>query len=134
VKIERTSAERQFETLIKESIETNDPENIDLRLKYAVSKFSRYSSSIGDKKEAVRTLADVLEFLKESDIRLPRDDEKNLFNIINNFDIRHLNRKQQSDYDKDIWYDWMFYTFLASIHVLLKLNDKKLDLKVQHIE
>jgi hypothetical protein len=123
-----------FETLIEEAIGTNDPDSIDLRVKYAISKFSRYNSSVEDKKEAVRTLADVLEYLKESDIRLPRDDEKNLFNIINNFDIRHLNRKQQSDYDKDIWYDWMFYTFLASIRVLLKLNDKKFDLKIQHTE
>lgn len=115
-----------FEPLIREAVITNDPENIDLRVKYAISKFLRYSSSIGDKKEAVRTLADVLEYLKEGGIRLPTDDEKNLFNIINNFDIRHLNRKQQSDYDKDVWYDWIFYTFLASIHVLLKLDDKKI--------
>ena len=52
-----------FEPLIEEDIETNDPENIDSRVKYAISKFSRYNSSIEEKKEAVRTLADVLEYL-----------------------------------------------------------------------
>lgn len=119
-----------FEPLIEENFETNDPENIDLRKKHAISKFSRYNSSVEEKKEAVRTLADVLEYLKKSDIKLPEKDDKDLFNIINNFDIRHLNRKQQSAYDKDIWYEWMFYTFLASINVLLKLNGEKFDLKI----
>jgi len=124
-----------FETLIEEYIETNDSENIDSRIKYAISKFSRYNSSIEDKKDAVRTLADILEYLREDlkgRIFLPKSDENDLFNIINNFDIRHLNRKQQSDYDKDLWYDWMFYTFLISIRVLLKLNDEKFDLKIEH--
>lgn len=123
-----------FETLIKEAIETNDPESIDLRVKYAISKFSHYNSSIEDKKEAVRKLADVLEYLREGGIRLPKDDDNTLFNIINNFDIRHLNRKQQTDYDKDIWYDWMFYTFLSSINVLLKLDKKQFNQEVQHTE
>lgn len=118
------------ESLIKEAVETNDPKNIDSRIKYAIIKFSRYNSSIEDKKEAVRTLADVLEYLRKSNIKLPKNDDSDLFNIINNFDIRHLNRAQQSDYDKDVWYDWMFYTFLASIHVLLKLNVEKFDLKI----
>jgi len=113
-----------FETLIKENIETTDPKNIDLRVKYAISKFSRYNSSIEDKKEAVRTLADVLEYLRESNIKLLKNDDSDLFNIINNFDIRHHKQTQKSDYDKDIWYDWMFYTFLASIHALLKFNEK----------
>jgi hypothetical protein len=124
--------------LIDEVIETNDPENIDLRVNYAVSKFSRYNSSIEDKKDAVRTLADVLEYLRESlkedGAYLFTEDDKNLRNIMNNFNIRHQNRSQHSDYDKDIWYDWVFYTFLASVHVSLKLNDKKFDLKTLHTE
>lgn len=119
-----------FKPVIEESIETNDPENIDLRVKYAISKFSRYNSSVEEKKEAVRTLAGVLEYLRKSDIKLPENDDSDLFNIINNFDIRHHNQIQKSDYDKDVWYNWMFYTFLASIHVLLKLNVEKFDLKI----
>lgn len=119
-----------FEPLTKENIETNDSKNIDLRVNYAISKFSRYNSSVEEKKEAVRTLADVLEYLGKFGIKLDNKDDSDLFEIINGFDIRHHNRTQQGDYDKDVWYDWMFYTFLASIHVLLKLNDKKFDLKI----
>lgn len=123
-----------FETLIEEVVETNDPENIDSRVKYAISKFSRYNSSIEEKKDAVRTLGDVLEYLGKHKIKLDNKDDSDLFKIINGFDIRHHNREQQSGYDKDIWYDWMFYTFNASIHVLLKLNDEKFDLKIQYVE
>lgn len=119
-----------FKTLIEEVVETNDPENIDSRIKYAISKFSRYSSSIEEKKDAIRTLGDVLEYLGKFGIKLDNKDDSDLFKIINGFDIRHHNREQQSGYDKDIWYDWMFYTFYASIHVLLKVNDGKFDLKI----
>ena len=112
-----------LETLVEEIIETDEPHNIDSKIHLAVSKFSRYNATIDDKKEAVRTLADVLEYLKKEGIRLQSRDESDLFNIINNFDIRHHNRDQQGDYDKEIWYDWMFYTFLASIYTLLELEE-----------
>jgi len=123
-----------FESLIEGTIETNDPEDIDSRVKYAISKFSRYNSSVEEKKDAVRTLGDVLEYLGKFGIKLDNKDDSDLFKIINGFDIRHHDRKQQSGYDKDLWYDWMFYTFLASINVLLKLNDKKFGLKTQQVE
>ena len=123
-----------FETLIEEVVETNDPENIDSRVKYAISKFSRYNSSVEEKKDAVRTLGDVLEYLGKFGIKLDNKDDSDLFKIINGFDIRHHNREQQNSYDKDVWYDWMFYTFYASIRVLLKLNYEKFDLKIQHVE
>ena len=112
--------------LVEELIETDNPDNIDSRIHLALSKYSRYNANIDDKKESVRTLADVLEYLRKGDIKLLKSDDSDLFNLINNFDIRHHNQMQKGDYDKDVWYDWMFYTFLASIYALLKLNDKKL--------
>lgn len=111
-----------LETLVEEIIETDDPHNIDLKIHLAVTKFSRYNATIDDKKDAIRILADVLEYLKTEGFRFQSKDESDLFNIINNFDIRHHNRSQRGDYDKEIWYDWMFYTFLASINTLLKLE------------
>lgn len=113
-----------MESLIDEKIVTEDPDNIDNRIKTAKRKYLRYGASLDDKKDAVRTLADVLEFLKKSNIRLLKKDESDLFQIINSFDIRHHNKSQQGDYDKEIWYDWLFYTFLASIYVLLKLESE----------
>ncbi|MEA1945122.1 MAG: hypothetical protein U9N07_07315 [Euryarchaeota archaeon] len=111
-----------LEPIFEEIVQTDDPENIDMRIQSAISKYMKYGATISDKKDAVRALADVLEFLKKSGIRLQKKDESDLFKIINNFDIRHHNKSQQGEYDKEIWYDWMFYTFLSSINVLLKLK------------
>jgi hypothetical protein len=116
-----------FETLVSETFETSDPNNIDFRIQSAISKYFYYDSSIEDKKDAIIKLAGVLEYLRDNGIKLPKKDDDDLFNIMNNFDIRHHKKIQQRDYDKDIWYDWLFYTFLASINVLLKLNDEIFD-------
>ena len=111
-----------LETLSEEIVEAGDPENIDNRIHTAIIKYKRYNATLDDKKDAIRILADVLEYLKSKDIRLPSKDDSDLFRIINTFDIRHHNRMQQSEYNREIWYDWMFYTFLSSINVLLKLR------------
>lgn len=112
-----------LEDLVETIVATGDPENIDNRIKSAIIKFRRYGATLEDKKDAVRTLGDVLEFLRAQNIRLPNRDDDALFQILNTFDIRHHRREQQGDYDKEIWYDWMFFTFLASTQVLLKLHD-----------
>ena len=52
-----------FEDLVNEELPVHDPENIDDKIKVAVSKFRRHHSSIDDKKDAIRILEDVLEFL-----------------------------------------------------------------------
>lgn len=113
-----------FEQLIEETIQTDEPGSIDDRIKYSKSKYFNYGSTNEDKKEAIRTLADVLEFLKKEGVTLPSKDDSDLFQIINRFDIRHHNRDQVGDYDRELWNDWMFYTFLSSIKVLIKIKEK----------
>lgn len=111
-----------LKTLIHETITTGDTANVDNRVQYAISKFLKYDSDINEKKDAVRTLADVLEYYKKQGVKFESKDDSDLFNIINGFDIRHHNKVQQSSYDKEFWYEWMFYTFLASINSLIKLQ------------
>ena len=123
-----------FEPLIAETIETNDPENIDAKYKHAISGYSRYNSSIEDKEAALIELCGVLEYLQKRGVKLPEKDDGDLFRIMNEFNLRHKNRKQHSEYNEEVWYEWFFYTFLASVHVLLKLNDKKFDPKIPHTE
>ena len=113
-----------LETIFEEIVKTDDPKNIDDRISVATKKYRRHNATLDNKKDAIRTLGDVLEYLKKEGYRLQTKDDSDLFNIINNFDIRHHNREQQGGYDKEIWYDWMFYTFLSSINVLLKLHKK----------
>lgn len=84
-----------FEPIFQEIEKTNDPANFDDRVNTAIAKFRRYRATMDDKKDAVRTLADVLEYLRKSGIKLPNKDDDTLFNIINNFDIHHHNREQQ---------------------------------------
>ena len=113
-----------FKELVEEIPHTDDPNNIDKRIKTSITKYFRYGSTIDEKKDAIRSLADVLEYLKKEGYVLPPKDDSDLFKIINRYDIRHHNRFQQSDYDVNIWYDWFFYNFLSSINVLLKLKEK----------
>jgi hypothetical protein len=91
----------------------------------AIHLFRRYRASIQDRQTAVRELADVLEFLKPKLKEvLMKKDESDLFNIANNFDIRHNNKDQKTHYDKAIWLSWMFYYYLATIHASLRLIEK----------
>ena len=55
---------------------------------------------------------------------LGTQDEKDLFNIANNFGIRHFSDKQRTDYDP-AWLSWMFHCYLAAIHACLHLMKRK---------
>jgi len=80
---------------------------------------------LDEKKDAIRDLADVLEYLRPrlKDV-LSSKDENDLFNLANNFGIRHHNANQKTDYDKEIWYPWMFYYYLATIRACISLLRK----------
>jgi hypothetical protein len=94
------------------------------RVQSAVDKFRRRASTRDDRRDAVRDLGDVLEPLrKQAGTYLSSKDESDLFNILNNFDIRHNNETQKKDYDP-IWLSGLFYHYLAMIHVLTHLIDR----------
>lgn len=112
-------------TLLEADIPSNDTENINNKIKLAVLKFRRHRSTLEDRKDSLRELADVLEYLRpEIKKVLDGKDENDLFNIANNFGIRHHNSQQKVDYDKSIWYSWMFHYYLATIHAALRLIAK----------
>ena len=75
---------------------------------------------------AVRELFDALEKLRpELKAEMLSKDEGDLFNIANNFTIRHLRQGQKSNYDSAIWHQWMFYVNLSTIHVITRLMNRK---------
>ena len=117
----RISAISGIEKLIEAEIKTADVKDVDERIKYSISKFLHFDSSLNEKKEAIRTLGDVLEYYRKQDVKLEKKDDSALFQILNKFDLRHHNKEQLGDYDKDVWYEWMFYTYLASIRLLQKI-------------
>jgi hypothetical protein len=102
-----------------------DRENVNSRVMSAISVFRRYRSSLEDKRNAVKMLVDVLEFLrpKLKDV-LNKADERELFQIANSFGIRHHSEKQKTEYDQVIWLDWMFYYYLATINATVRLITK----------
>jgi hypothetical protein len=102
-----------------------DPDNITARVSAAQLKFRRSRSSIEDRRDAIRDLADVLEYLRPK-LRnsLTKKDEADLFEIANRFGVRHHDDKQKNDYDKPIFYSWMFYYYLATIHASVRLIER----------
>ncbi len=102
-----------------------DPDGVQARVEEATRRFRHYHASEADRHAAIRSLADVLEFLRPRAKQvLTKEDEADLFNLANNFGIRHNNAKQKTDYDKDIWYRWVFYYYLATIHATVRLLEK----------
>lgn len=87
----------------------------------AVRAFRHFSATREQRINAVRNLADVLEFyrpqIKTSELG---SDEAALFNIANNFGIRHHNKIQKPEYS-DSFVDWLFHMYLASVHLMLRL-------------
>jgi hypothetical protein len=113
-------------TLIAASLPQRDPENIEARVEKAKDRFLRHHSSLEDRKHALRDLADVLEYLRpQIKAVVSKKDENDLFSIINTFGIRHHNPQQKTNYDTSVWYSWMFYFYLATIHACLRLIEKR---------
>jgi hypothetical protein len=117
--------EKGLETLLEAAVPASDKERVASRVDAAMTKFRRHRSSLEDRRDAVRDLADVLEFLRPKvKVVLSGKDEDDLFNLANNFGVRHNNERQKTNYDKAIWYSWMFYHYLSTIHACLRLIDK----------
>lgn len=116
------SAEQGMDFLLDAELPKYDEQNIDRIVAASILKFRRHRSSTTERKEAVRALADVLEFLRPKlKHALTKKDETDLFNIANNFAIRHHNVDQKNEYDQPIWLSWIFYFYLATIHAAIRL-------------
>lgn len=100
-------------------------DDIRQKMNLAIKKYRESRSNLDERRIAIRELADILETLRvDAQQYLSNKDEGDLFNIANNFSIRHSNESQKKNYDKDIWYSWMFYFYIATIHVLLRIKER----------
>jgi hypothetical protein len=105
-----------------------DERNVDSKVRNAIAKWRNRNLSLLGKKEAIRELADVFEWLKKSkklSAVLDGKDESALFDLANNFGIRHHDPKQKTNYDAAIWYSWIFHFYLATYHAAIRLLIKK---------
>lgn len=104
-----------------------DLQNIDPLIKKAIKQWKNRNQTLDEKKQAIINLANVFEFLKDEGTLekvLNSKDTKDLFNIANNFSIRHYSKLQKTDYDTEIWYDWIIQFYLATCTTTLKLINK----------
>jgi hypothetical protein len=122
--IEHT-ADEGLDQLIDAVLPTKDPD-IAQRVAGAIALYRNRGRTDEDLRLAVRELFDVLEKLRPAlKQEMLSKDEGDLFNIANNFTIRHLNQKQNGNYDSAIWHQWMFYVNLSTIHVITRLMNRK---------
>lgn len=114
-------ADKGVETLLSARLPTSAGDNTQKRLEDAIGLFRRRHASLTDRHSAVRMLADILEELRPRlKHALSKKDEGDLFNIANNFEIRHRNEKQKSQYDRSLWLSWMFYFYVATLHFAVR--------------
>jgi hypothetical protein len=113
-----------MESLVEEKPQAIDEANIESRISRAISLFLSRQRTVENMRDAVRELGDVLEYMKKEyslDKLLLKKDSSDLFQILNGFGIRHHNPQQQSKYDVDIFYPWLFYYYLAAVRAMQKL-------------
>ncbi len=107
------------QALIEAMVDRTDDEGDPIR--HAVALFRARHATRQEKRSAAVALAHVLEsrrpMLKAS---LLSGDEGALFQIANQFAIRHQNEQQKSDYD-DAFLDWVFWWYLATIELTDRL-------------
>lgn len=102
-----------------------DPHNRTL-VEAAINKFRRRGATPTDRRDAIRDLADVLEHYRPSvKVHLLSKDEGALFEIANKFWIRHNKPDQYKDYDRELWWAWLFYIYLASIALVVRLVERQ---------
>ena len=109
-----------FEQLHDATVPTED-KTIAQLIEAAKTEYRRHGASLDARRHAVADLAGVLEALRpKMGDAITSKDEADLFNIANNFGIRHHNDKQKTDYETSVWLSWMFYVYLSTIHLILR--------------
>lgn len=106
--------------LIDTAVETDDE-----KIASNISLYRNRSANIHDRRAAVGQLAGYLEKRRQTfkNVQFTKGDEGALFNIFNNFALRHDNAIQQDDYG-DEYLDWIFWTTLAGIRLLKQVDDR----------
>lgn len=88
----------------------------------AIRKFHSRESSQHDRRSAIREVGDIFEkYRSQSQLHLTSKVENELFTLLNQFGIRHMDNKQHTGYPEDVYYPWIFYYLLAALNALGKL-------------
>src|SRR6267142_23180 len=117
-----TKPEPGFEALLQKPLPSVDPEHVDDVVAAARRKFLGRHATPLDRLDAVRDLAAALERMRpQVEKVLTQKDAKDVYYFMNHFAIRHNRPDQQSNYDKEVIYEWAFYIYLATLHASASL-------------
>jgi hypothetical protein len=118
---------------LKELMNSEPPETMgDIvlnQLNTATKMYYRFNSNEEEKKKAINILADILEPIRtklenllneEYDISKDKHDRL-IFDIFNNFHIRHNLKRDHKNYSKPIWYDHMMQYYSSVILTYYRL-------------
>jgi hypothetical protein len=119
--------------MLTEDLKKIPSEDIMSQMRTAVKLYYRFDSDLEMKKKAINIMADILEPLR-SDLKdilnakleiNKNDHDKLIFEIVNGFNIRHNNSKQKTNYEHEVWYDWMMQYYTSVIITYFKLKSIK---------
>ncbi|MGF1661932.1 MAG: hypothetical protein ACFCVG_05605 [Kineosporiaceae bacterium] len=102
----------------RESTDDDGPSDRDRTgVAHAVELFRARDATRETKRSAVFALARVLENRRSllKDVLLSQDEDA-LFQIANQFDVRHANGRQRDDYAEE-FLDWIFWWYLATVEL-----------------
>ena len=115
------------------------PSGIYDRMRSATKDYYHFDATLERKRKAIASMADILELLRgelkeifNKEFQINKNDhDKLIFEIVNNYHIRHDNDKQIKEYSKEIWYDWMMQYFTSTIiaYYRLKVEREKEELE-----
>lgn len=119
-----------MKNLLTEDISIIDNDTVINQLQSAMKMYFRFDSNLEIKKKAINILVDILEPLRDElkeiygDTNSNKSHDSMIFGIVNKFNIRHNNEAQMTDYDKEVWYDWMVQYYTSVILTYYKLKNK----------
>jgi hypothetical protein len=105
-----------LEDLPERAVRAAAPETVD-RVQHAIALFRARAATVEERRSAVITLAGILEErrgLLKAELR--REDEAALFQIANQFAVRHQGGRQRGDYDP-VFLDWLFWWYLDTVQL-----------------
>lgn len=115
-----------FHVLTRRELPSSAPKTVKDRVSAATRRFHNHGSTLDDRRAALKDLADAMEMIRpRAKLVLNRKDEDEIFQIMNQFGIRHAGNKQKTAYDDAIFFSWMFYYWLATIHACTRLIEQR---------
>lgn len=113
--------------LIKNDLPAHTSDTVTVQVETAIKMFFKYDSNLEEKRKSINILADILEPYRDDLKKFTTNKHDSMiFGIVNQYGIRHNDLKQIDDYEKPVWYEWMFHYYLSTVHAVLNLKEKHL--------